>query len=125
MPRILVAGVAATLAVAPLAGAAPKPTVKHTTKTFSLAAGKTRTFNVPYPDALKFSNAKYSGKVEILAPATVKSGQKKPDLKKVKVLSMGSATGGSVFRARVRNGNAAGTAPVRVQITATTTRPAR
>jgi hypothetical protein len=120
--RIIGTGATATLLIASLAVAAPKkPTAKHTTKTFTLAAGATKTFDVGYPDALKFGNAKYSGKVEILKPTKVGKGQKAPDLKKVKVLSKGSAVGGSVYRAKVKNGNAKGTAPARVRITATTT----
>jgi hypothetical protein len=83
---------------------------KSVTKTFVLRSGTTKTFNVGYPFALKYANAKYSGKVVI-----------QPKSSKVKVLSKGSAAGGSVFRVKVRNGNAISVHPVGVRVTATTT----
>jgi hypothetical protein len=83
---------------------------KSVTKTFVLKSGATKAFNVGYPLALKYGNAKYSGKVVI-----------QPKSSKVKVLSKGSAVGGSVFRVKVRNGNASSVHPVSVRITATTT----
>src|SRR5258708_27932926 len=119
--RILAACVIATFAFAPLVAAAPKKTTKKNTKTFSLKGGDRKTFMVPYPDALKFGNAKYGGSVAILKPAKLGKGQKAPDLKKVKVISKGSAVGGSDFSAKVNNANAKDTAPVQVRLTATTT----
>ncbi len=94
----------------------------HNTKTFTLAAGKTQTFKVAYPDALKFGGSTYSGKVQILPPAKNARGSK-PTLTKVRVLTRGSVAGGSAFAVRVRNGNRAGTAAVRVRVTATTVLP--
>jgi hypothetical protein len=60
--------------------------------------------------------------VRILAPTAPERGGK-PVLGKVDVESRGSALGDSQYEATVRNANAAGTAPVRVQLTATTTLP--
>lgn len=104
----------------------------HKTKTFKLAAGKTQTFKVAYPDGLTYAGSKYSGKVKILAPALGAMGSK-PSLKKVHVLSKSkgcalgatgcSCPGGGYFCATVKNGNKSATAAVRVRITATTKLP--
>jgi hypothetical protein len=66
---------------------------KSNRKTFILPASTTRTFNVGYPVALKYKNAKYS------CTATV-SGLGK---KNVKILSRRSALGGTVCRVKARN----------------------
>jgi hypothetical protein len=92
----------------------------HNTKTFTLAAGKTQTFKVAYPDALKYGGSTYSGKTQILPPA--KNGAE-PTLTKVRVRTRGSVAGGSAFAVKVHNGNPAGTAAVRVRVTATTVLP--
>ena len=64
-------------------------------KTFTLHAHTTKTFNVGYPAALKFKGAKYSCTVTVSGPG--KRG--------VKILSRGSALGGTVCRVRARNNN--------------------
>ena len=94
----------------------------HDVKTFTLQAGKTKKFLVPYPDALKVAGSTYSGKVQILAPTPGTPGTQ-PSLKLVHVKSKGSVLGGSDFSATVQNANKAGTASVRVRITATTHEP--
>ena len=80
-------------------------TTKSKSKTVSVPKGATRTIVVAYPDALRYGNATYKGKV------TVVNG-------KVKVLSKGSTQGGSAYQARVQN-TGSGTASVKV--TASTT----
>lgn len=97
-------------------------TIATKQRVFKLKAAKTSRFTVAYPDALEFGTAQYSGRVQILGPARGSHGAK-PVLAKVHVLSKGSCLGGSDFCVRVRNGNAGGTAAVRVRITATTRLP--
>jgi hypothetical protein len=105
-----------------LAIAAPGRKVLHNSQTRTLAAGTTKTFEIVYPDALKYGGSTYSGKVQILPPARRAHGRR-PSLRKVRIRSRGSCVGGSEFCARVRNSNPRGTAPVRVRITATTILP--
>jgi hypothetical protein len=122
--RIVLCAVVAAGCAGPgaVATAAPKTThTKSVTRTFTLSSGATKSFDVGYPFALKYAHAKYRGKVQILAPAHVRKGQLKPRLAKVKVLSKGSALGGSDYRVKVKNGNVSGAAAVRVRVTATTT----
>lgn len=92
---------------------------QSSTRTFSLSAGQTRTFDLIYPHALQFGNARYQCNARILL-GIIGQGQAPPSLGKVHVLERGSALGGSECRVRVRNDNAAGTGPVRVRVTATT-----
>ena len=105
----------AALTVAPgtLVGVSAAKTRRSTSKTFTLPARTTRTFNVRYPFALKFKGAKYSCTARV-------SGLGK---RFVKILSRGSALGGSVCRVKARN-----TAKLpsldttaKVRVTATTT----
>jgi hypothetical protein len=77
----------------PLPGATGPKTPKSNTKTFILPAQTTKTFQVGYPLALKFKGARYSCR------ATV-SGLGKGY---VKILSRGSALGGTVCRVKARN----------------------
>jgi hypothetical protein len=116
--RVAIGAAALLLAFATAAGAASKVT-KHARSTVTIAAGRTRTVYVPYPDALKYGNATYAGKVLVLGAAPGAPGRR-PQWALVKVLSAGSALGGSEYRARIRNANASGTAPVRVEVVATT-----
>jgi hypothetical protein len=112
-------------AVALLAGAtafAASSITKATFGTKQIPAGQTRTVTVPYADALKYGNARYSGSVEIKPPLPFVSGTA-PDLAKVKILSKGSVLGGSEYQVRAHNGNAPGTAPVRLEVTTTTVEP--
>ena len=71
----------------------PRMHHKANHQTVLLPANTTKTIDVPYPNALKFRNAKYS------CSATV-SGLGK---RFVRILSHGSAMGGSVCRVRARN----------------------
>jgi hypothetical protein len=105
--------VTAVAAMAALSGASAAKTGLTTTKTFTLPANTTRTFNVGYPQALKHKGAEYSC-------TTFVSGLGK---KYVKILSRGPALGGSVCRVKARN-----TAKLpsldttaKVKVTATTT----
>lgn len=119
--RTLFISLLLTLAAAGTALALHRITLSNT-KTFTLAPGKTKTFKVTYPDALKYGGSTYSGRVRILPPASNAHGAT-PSLSKVHVLSKGSALGGSAFAVRVHNGNRPGTAPLRVRVTATTVLP--
>jgi hypothetical protein len=93
---------------------------KHNYGSEKIAAGQTRTVTVGYPDALEYGNAIYSGNVRVVALA---GGGRAPDLAKVRILSRGSVLGGSEYEVRARNTNARGTAPVRLDATATTVEP--
>ena len=118
-------GAALAAAVALLGSAtafAARSVVKTNTGFVSVPAQQTRTLSVPYPDALEYGNARYSGRWIVLVPPFGTKGRK-PLIAAVKALSAGEAEGGSLFRVRVRNGNAAGTAPVRVEVIATTVEP--
>lgn len=88
----------------------------------SVAAGVTRTVSVPFPDALEYGNARYSGHAEIRARPIGASGLR-PNIEKVRILAAGSVEGGSAYRVRARNNNRAGTAAVQLVVTATTVEP--
>jgi hypothetical protein len=103
----------ALTASAAFAGAAAAKTRTSNSKTFLLPASVTKTFDVGYPFALKFKNAKYSCAAKVFGLGR----------EHVKILSRGSAQGGTVCRVRVRNN-----APIpsidttaRVRVTAATT----
>jgi hypothetical protein len=117
--RLAVAVLVVMALGAGVASAASERTTLHRSRTFRLAAGRTRTFKVGYPDALKYGGSKYSGSVVFLFPhhtyATAASARSK-----VHVLSKGSCDGGSDFCARVRNSYPSGTRPVFVRVTAIT-----
>jgi hypothetical protein len=114
--------VATLLVAAGGAAAAGRSVVKSNTGFVSVPAQQTRTLSVPYPDALEYGNARYSGRWVVRLPLSGAKGRK-PRIAAVKTLSAGSAEGGSLFRVRVHNGNAAGTAPVRLEVIATTLEP--
>jgi hypothetical protein len=119
------ASAAAIGALVLLAGAvafAATAITKHASATLRIPPGATGTLVVPFPDALKYGNARYSGRSGVLAP---KPGQKgrAPSLVKVKILAAEPVLGGSEYQARARNGNSAGTAAVRLYVTATTVEP--
>jgi hypothetical protein len=86
-----------------------------------IPAGQTRTVDVPYPDALEYANARYSGRVVVVA--TLGASARAPKLRLVTILSRGSVLGGSEYEVRAHNGNPPGTAPVRLDVTATTHEP--
>lgn len=117
-------GIAAALALlaAATTAAAAGGRVKHATRTVQIAAGKTRTVTVPYPDALKYGNATYSGRTIVLGAVPGAAGTG-PQRGLVTVLEAGSVLGGSEYRARIRNANAKGTAPERVEVVARTVEP--
>ena len=89
----LACATALTGASAALVGASAAKTRKSKSKTFTLPAHTTKTFNVGYPFALKYKNAKYTCTAKV-------SGLGK---KNVKILRRGSALGGSVCRVKARN----------------------
>lgn len=109
---ILVCVVALATAPALLGGASAK-TRKSTSKTFVLPATTTKTFTVGYPLALKFKGAKYGCTAKVSG-----LGQKY-----VKILSRGSALGGSVCRVKARNRAKLPSidTTAKVRVTATTT----
>jgi hypothetical protein len=92
-----------------LAGTALAAVTKSKSKSVTITAGTTKTVVVPYPDALKFGNAKYSCTVKVVTGTA-------------KVVSKGSAQGGSVCQAKIKatgNGNA------KVTVTAKTVEPSQ
>ena len=92
---------------------------RYHVKEFILAPGATRTVSIVYPEALKYANARYSGRVQIgLRPAS--HGRAAPKRQLVHILSQGSTLGGSEFTVRVRNSNAANTVPVRIIVRVST-----
>lgn len=103
------------------AAASPRSITKHQSATAYIRAGATRALNVPYPDALEYGNARYSGS-HALAPKPFARGSR-PDLARVAILEAQPVEGGSLYRVRAHNGNARGSAPVRLTVTATTTEP--
>jgi len=116
--------IAAALALAPATAAAgaASDVVKRATRTVRIAAGKTRTVDLPYPDALKYGNATYSGKVIVLGAVRGAAGTA-PRRGLVSVLDAGSVLGGSEYMARIHNANVKGSAPVRVEVLARTVEP--
>jgi hypothetical protein len=97
------------LSVAPVAlGSSGR---KSNSKTVTLGARSTKTIDVGYPDALKFSGAKYTCTFKVTGV----------DPGKVKILSHGSALGGTVCRVKAHNPSPPGIdASVRIRVTATT-----
>jgi hypothetical protein len=95
------------------ASAAKKKTRKSHTKTFMLPAHTTKTFDVSYPFALKYKGAKYSCKAKVSELGK----------KSVKILSRGSALGGTVCRVKARNNAKLPSldTTAKVEVTATTT----
>jgi hypothetical protein len=120
MGRAVFAAFAAILIAAAVALAAGSIT-KNQFAIMYVPAGATRAVDVPYSDALEYGNARYKGSVR-LAVKPFAAGRR-PDLAKVRILEAQSVEGGSAYRVRAHNGNAKGSAPVRVTVTATTTEP--
>jgi hypothetical protein len=111
------------VAIAQGASATPRALVKRDVRTVSLRAGHVTTINVPYPDALEFAGARYSGSVRLLPPPAGETGRR-PSLQLITILYRGPAEGGSLFRVRMRNVNPPGTLPARAVLTAITRVPA-
>ena|SRR5258707_10503832 len=105
----------AALSVAPAAlgsGASAAAVRESHSKTVTLGAKSTKTINVGYPDALKFSGASYSCTFKVTGV----------DPGKVKILFHGSAEGGTVCRVKARNpASPSIDASVKLKVTATTT----
>ena len=103
---------AALAGPAALAGAADAKAQGSNSKTFVLPAHTTKTFQVGYPFALRFGGVTYSCKVTV-------SGLGK---RFVKILSRGSALGGTVCRVKARNNAALPSidTTAKVKVTATT-----
>jgi hypothetical protein len=110
MPRrsLALLAVAALLALA-LVAVASADVTKRSSKTASVAARGARTVAVDYPDAMKFGGSKYR------CSAKVVSGDEDSV-----TIRKGSAQGGSVCRARIRN---SGSRSAKVKVTATTIEP--
>lgn len=115
--RMFLAAIAAIAAVlgAVLTGpaAVAAKTLLARSRTVTVHSHTTRTVDVGYPAALKYGGAKYSCTAKISGPG--KSGGK--------ILSRGSALGGSVCRVKVRNSNKFEDPldDIKVRVTATTT----
>lgn len=105
------------LSVAPVAlgsGATAASIKESRSKTVTLGARQTKTINVFYPNALKGDGYSYACTYKI---AGVDPG-------KIRILSHGSALGGTVCRVKAHNPAAPSVdASVRIKVTATTTRP--
>jgi len=109
-------------AAAAALAAATSSITKNQTGFLNVPAGHTGTLTVPYPDALEYGNARYAGRVLVLAPRRGTKGRA-PDLAKVRTLDAMSVHGGSGYQARAHNDNRPGTAAVRLEVTATTIEP--
>ena len=121
--RGLAVALVAALALGGAAAAlAARSVAKSNTGFVSVPAQQIRSLSVPYPDALEYGNARYSGRWIVRLPPAGTDGRE-PKVSAVKALSAGEAEGGSLFRVRVRNENPAGTAPVRLEVIATTVEP--
>ena len=92
--RLAIVATLAVVLVVPATVLAGTRTLSHS-RTFTLHAHTTATYNVPYPAALKYKGARYSCTVHVSGPG--KSG--------IRILSRGSALGGTVCRVRARNTN--------------------
>jgi len=96
---------------------------KHEIASLSIPAATTRTLSVAFPDALRYANARYRGSHELAAEPGAPGSA--PDLSKVRILESHAVEGGSLYRVRAHNGNAAASAPVRLTVIATTIEPPR
>jgi len=119
--RIAAAGAATALLAAAAAAIAAGSITKHNARIAELAPGETRTITVPYPDALEYGNARYFATIGTGVEPGARGS--KPNLKRVKILEDHSVQGGSGFQVRARNGNAAATAAVQIEVIATTVEP--
>lgn len=113
---------ATALLVAVGVASATSSITKNQNGFLNVPAGHTGTLTVPYPDALEYGNARYVGRVLVLAPRRATKGRA-PDLLKVRILDAMPVQGGSGYQARAHNGNRAGTAAVRLEVIATTIEP--
>ena len=115
---------AITLSLVLLATAATAVAItKNAIGLVTIAPGATRTLSVPFPDALKYAGARYSGSHELATKPGAPG--RKPELSKVAILEAQAVEGGSLYLVKAHNGNAPGTAPVRLTVIATTIEPPR
>lgn len=63
-----VAAIGAVVLVVVGAAMAATSVTKHFTGFFAIPARQTRTLFLPYPDALEYGNARYSGRTVVLGP---------------------------------------------------------
>jgi len=107
----VIAALACVVALSFAAVAIAKTKTSHS-KTVTLPAKNTKTIDVRYPFALKFKNAKYSCTFQVSGPGA----------KNVKILSHGSALGGTVCRVKARNNSKIPSidTTAKVKVTATT-----
>jgi hypothetical protein len=119
--RALAITLLAALLGAAAAAAAANSITKNEINTVTLTPGSTRTLSVPYPDALKYGNARYSGSHDLMRKPF--SAGSPPTLAKVRILTTQSIEGGSLYSVRAHNANAPGTAPVQLVVIATTIEP--
>jgi hypothetical protein len=122
--RILaaLAALALLVVVAAAVALAAGSITKHRVGSISIPPGQTRTLTVPYPDALEYGNARYSGHATIKLGAAPRS-TRPASLRKVKILEAGEVEGGSAYQVRARNNNPSGSGAVDLVVTATTVEP--
>jgi hypothetical protein len=118
----LTAAAAGALALTSASALAGGDVTKHESGSITIAAGATRTLTVPYPDALKYAGARYTGSAVVLGPPKGAKGSR-PSLELVKIREAQSVLGGSEYQARAHNANPAGTAAVRLRVSTTTIEP--
>ena len=108
----LVAALACAIALMSVAAIAVAKVRHSHSKTVTLMQKTTKTINVGYPQALQFKNAKYSCTFRVSGPAA----------KKVKILSHGSAMGGTICRVKARNNSTVAGLDglAKIKVTATT-----
>jgi hypothetical protein len=117
--RTIIIALVALAAVGTGTAVAASNNTLHNSKTFTLKAGQTKTFNVVYYDPGTFAKNAYTGAIKLSMPT---SG-KKPNLKLVHIKKKGTTHGGNDFSATVQNSNKKGTAAVKIKITANTKTP--
>lgn len=91
--RAIVLSCVAVLSLAAFGAVAFAKTTKSARKTVALEQRQIKTVSVRYPFALKYGGAKYSCAFRVSGPAR----------HKVKILSHGSALGGTVCRVKAQN----------------------
>ena len=116
----LLAALAALAAPAVAAGAASSIT-KNSIASVDIQAGATRALSVPYPDALRYANARYSGHHEVARKPGARGSR--PNLARVRILEAQSVEGGSLYRVRAHNANRSASTAVRLTVIATTVEP--
>lgn len=119
--RRALAAIALAASLGASAAAAATSITKHRTASVTIPAGATRTLNVPYPDALKYGNARYSDSIRVLRKRGSRGSA--PDVGRIGILEGQAVEGGSLYRVRAHNANPPGSAPVELTVTTTTVEP--